>query len=121
MKIVSNPKGGYLNHYMQDHKHTALPTKDKLELDVKNTIKNIGNYWMRKNISQLTHYKLKQGKTATLTTIDDDVCKWAIVLYEYRCDILVNEFLLLCYKKKNISRCIILQRKRVVFVLIWFQ
>jgi hypothetical protein len=28
---------------------------------------------MQKNISQLTHYKLKQGKTATLTTID--VCK----------------------------------------------
>jgi hypothetical protein len=29
---------------MQDHKHIAPPTKDKLELDVKNTIKNIRNY-----------------------------------------------------------------------------
>jgi hypothetical protein len=44
LKIVSNPKKDILNHDMRDHKHIAPPTKYTLELDVKNTIKNIRNY-----------------------------------------------------------------------------
>jgi hypothetical protein len=35
---------GYFNHDTQDYKHIASPTKDKLKLDVKTSIKNIRNY-----------------------------------------------------------------------------